>query len=308
MKSINVGIFHGDELGHELGKKGTESDIVMFNRKKGDCLFTFMQAADDKVAVKGQIMSAIDAAIVKFAGMTPSVGETILMLNAFGISKGVIVVPPEVDEAQVKKVIAGTSVASFRIMQFDVVGILDFLEGLELERATDAPALVVVDHAFNVKGVGDVVLGFVKSGVVKKYAELQLMPLDKEVIVRSIQMHDEDFDEAPAGSRVGFAMKGAIAEEMKRGTVLCALGTVKVGKKIPLSFQANKFYTDGVKEGMAYMTVGMQSGAVRVSDVAGDSLTIEADKQLVYTPEDVFLLLDLNAAKLHLIGKGTPAT
>jgi len=34
MKSLNIGIFHDKELGRELGKKGSETDILMFNRKR----------------------------------------------------------------------------------------------------------------------------------------------------------------------------------------------------------------------------------------------------------------------------------
>ncbi len=39
-------------------------------------------------------MSVTDAAIISFKELTPSLGETVLMLDAFGISDGIAVIPP----------------------------------------------------------------------------------------------------------------------------------------------------------------------------------------------------------------------
>ena len=97
MKSLTVGIFHDVELGKDLGKKGSETDIIMFNRKTDDCIFTFMQPAEGKLSAKSQIMSCIDFAIISFTELTHDVGETVIMLDSFGISKGIILSPPYAD-------------------------------------------------------------------------------------------------------------------------------------------------------------------------------------------------------------------
>jgi selenocysteine-specific translation elongation factor len=94
MKNLAVGIFHDEELGRELGKKGTESDIAMFNRKTEEYIFTFLSPMADKLAAKSQIMSNIDVALLSVQKMTPEVGETILMLDSFDISQGIVIVPP----------------------------------------------------------------------------------------------------------------------------------------------------------------------------------------------------------------------
>ncbi len=70
MNHLTVGLFHDDALGRELGKKGTESDIAMFNRKMDDHIFTFMSPVEDKLPPKSQIISSIDVAIVAFTGMS----------------------------------------------------------------------------------------------------------------------------------------------------------------------------------------------------------------------------------------------
>jgi selenocysteine-specific translation elongation factor len=303
-KNLTVGVFHDDALAGEIAKKGTISDIQMFNRKTDDCIFTFMLPARDKLAAKAQIMSCTDAAVVSFVNMTPEVGETILMLNALGIKKGVCIVPTGTDICLAIKLTRDTSLESFVVKPRDALEIMATLEKIDIVRDVALPVLVSIDHSFAVKGVGEVMLGFVKRGVVRKHDKLMLMPAGKEVVVRSIQMHDKDFDSADAGSRVGLVLKGASIDELKRGAVLCAPGSVKTGTRINLSFEKNKFYTEQLKEGTFHVSVGMQAVPVKVSDITENSLVIEAEKPLVYTTHEVFLLLDLNAKKLHVMGKG----
>ena len=113
MKNLTVGIFHDEEIGKDLGKKASETDIVMFNRKTDDCIFTFMQPIEGKLFAKTQMMSCIDFAIVSFEKLTPSVGETVIMLDSFGISKGVILLPSYADMSQVQTIIKGTSLESW---------------------------------------------------------------------------------------------------------------------------------------------------------------------------------------------------
>jgi selenocysteine-specific translation elongation factor len=130
------------------------------------------------------------------------------------------------------------------------------------------------------------------------------MPPNKEVIVRSIQMQDKNFDEAEAGSRVGLAIKGAAAEEMKRGFFICTPEDCEVSAKLTLSFEKNKFYPSELKEGLLYVTTGMQTVPAKITDMKENTITLELEKQIVYTNDGTFLLLDLNAKKLHVIGRG----
>ena len=117
-------------------------------------------------------------------------------------------------------------------------------------------------------------------------------------------MQDEDFDEAEAGSRVGLAIKGATVEEMKRGSVPCASDSAKTSTTVKLSFKKSPFYPDDVREGAFHVIVGMQTVPITITGKNETSLSIESEKPIVYTPEDIFLLLDLNAKKTRIIGKG----
>jgi selenocysteine-specific translation elongation factor len=304
MNHLTVGIFHDDALGRELGKKGTESDIAMFNRKMDDHIFTFMSAVEDKLAAKSQIISSIDAAIVVFEKMTRELGETVVMLNSLGVSRGIAVTSLYATPDQIAAVTKDTALKSFTVETRDAVKILEVLKGCRPERDTTPPTMVVVDHSFSVKGVGEVILGFVKKGIVKKYDNLTLLPANKEVMVRSIQMQDEDYDQAEAGSRVGLAMKGATVDEMKRGSLICTPGSVKTATKLKLSFKKSPFYSEDLKEGAFHATVGMQTVPIIITEPSATSITIESEKPIAFTPQDIFLLLDLNAKKTRIMGTG----
>ena len=79
---------------------------------------------------------------------------------------------------------------------------------------------MIIDHFFKVKSVGTVALGFVLSGTLKKHQTLYLNPTGLQAQVRSIQMNDVDYDQAPAGSRVGLALKNVDVDDMERGYLL----------------------------------------------------------------------------------------
>jgi selenocysteine-specific translation elongation factor len=124
MKHLTVGVFHDDTIGRELGKKGTESDIVMFNRKMDEHIFTFMYPVEDKLSAKSQIISSIDAAIVAFTGTTRELGETVVMLDSLGISDGIAVTSPYATPDQISAITKNTSLESFIVGKRDPIKIL----------------------------------------------------------------------------------------------------------------------------------------------------------------------------------------
>jgi len=303
MKHLTIGIFHDENLGKELGKKGTESDILMCNRKTDDSVFSFMSPVEDKLTTKTQILSTIDAAIISCNQITPEVGETMLLLDSVGISKGIIVAPKYSDTTQITNLIKDTSLQNFIIIDKNIPKILQQLETINPQREISKSAVIIVDHSFSVKGVGEVILGVVKQGVFHKHDKMNLLPINKEVVIRSIQMQDKDVDEAAAGCRVGLAIKGATAEEMKRGSVFTAPDGAKIDTKFILHFTKNCYYSE-INKGIFHVTVGMQSIPINITEIKEKSITIETEKPMCYTENDTFIILDLNAKKLHHMGNG----
>ena len=310
MKYLNIGVFHDEEIAKELGKKEGETDILMYSRKTDDCIFTFLVPREDKPGTKARIMSVIDAAIISFARMSPSVGETVLMLDAFGIKHGVALVPPGTELNQITAITTGTSLESFVIKKNDPIEVMANIEKIDMKREEDPAPIVAIDQAFSVKGVGEIALGFVRAGVLHKHDKLLSVPGNKEVVIRSIQVQDKDVDEAGAGARVGAALRGIESKEIAKGSLLCSEGVAKIQDEIILNFNKNKFYKDDIFSKSCHVGVGLDivPGVIEVAN-AGDetAIKVKLDRPVVFIKNDTFVLLDINAQKVHFMGSGKAA-
>ena len=107
-------------------------------------------------------------------------------------------------------------------------GTEDLLQGLaaaarELESRRGADVFrMPVDRVFTIRGTGTVVTGTVWSGTVDTGAQLRLLPGDRQVRVRGLQVHGEGRARASAGRRCAIALVGVDAEEAGRGSTLIA--------------------------------------------------------------------------------------
>lgn len=303
MKHVTIGIFHDDTLGRELGKKGTASDLIMFNKKTDECIYTFLAPFENRLLPKTQILSSIDTAIVNCEQITSEVGETLLLLDSMGVTEGILLFPTYADTTQLQNMIKNTSLDHFTIVERNIPKIIGHLVKMNPQRDISSPAIVVTDHSFSVKGIGEVILGFVKQGTITVHDTMTLLPANKEVMIRSIQMQDRDFDSATAGCRVGLAVKGATVEELKRGAIFSASHAAKTDTRFTLRFTKNRFYQD-VKKGIFHGTIGMQSIPITITEIYDHTISIETEKPVGYTKNDTFIFLDLNAKKLHHIGNG----
>ncbi|MDP8012657.1 MAG: EF-Tu/IF-2/RF-3 family GTPase [Nanoarchaeota archaeon] len=70
-----------------------------------------------------------------------------------------------------------------------------------------------IDKNFVVKGIGDVAIGFIVNGSIKKGDHLFLLPSKDKIVIKNIQIMDVDVNEARAGEYVGLALGGT--NEMK---------------------------------------------------------------------------------------------
>lgn len=78
-----------------------------------------------------------------------------------------------------------------------------------------------IDRAFQIRGVGTVVTGTAYRGKVNKETELEVLPLGREVYVKSIQVHERSVAVAMAGQRVAIGLSGVPVDDLSRGDVLC---------------------------------------------------------------------------------------
>jgi selenocysteine-specific elongation factor len=87
------------------------------------------------------------------------------------------------------------------------------------ERPSDDLFRLPIDRVFALPGAGTVVTGSTWSGAVAAGDSVRLLPLDREVRVRSIQVHSQDAAAAGPGRRTALALVGVAKEELERGHV-----------------------------------------------------------------------------------------
>ncbi|WP_311487424.1 elongation factor Tu [uncultured Helcococcus sp.] len=98
------------------------------------------------------------------------------------------------------------------------------------ERDTDKPFLMPVEDVFSITGRGTVATGRVDRGVVKVNDKVEIVGLkDKpeEVVVTGVEMFRKQLDLAEAGDNIGALLRGVTRDDIERGQVLAAPGTIK---------------------------------------------------------------------------------
>jgi selenocysteine-specific elongation factor len=89
-------------------------------------------------------------------------------------------------------------------------------------RGADDVVRLPVDRVFTVRGAGTVVTGSLWSGTLAMGHRVRLLPGDQEARVRSLQIHGEEVEEAPAGSRLAVGLSGPKVshQDLTRGQAL----------------------------------------------------------------------------------------
>jgi elongation factor Tu len=98
------------------------------------------------------------------------------------------------------------------------------------KRPRDLPFLMSVEDVFSIKGRGTVPTGRVERGVIKAGDEVEIVGLHhepKKVVATSLEMFHKILDYAEPGDAVGVLLRGVEREDIERGQVLAAPGSIK---------------------------------------------------------------------------------
>ncbi|MDY3854308.1 MAG: elongation factor Tu [Butyribacter sp.] len=102
------------------------------------------------------------------------------------------------------------------------------------QRATDQPFLMPIEDIFTITGRGTVATGRVERGVLHVNEEVEIVGIKEETTkttVTGIEMFRKLLDEAQAGDNIGALLRGIKREDVERGQVLTAPGSVTCHKK-----------------------------------------------------------------------------
>jgi len=108
------------------------------------------------------------------------------------------------------------------------------------ERAVDKPFLMPVEDVFSITGRGTVGTGRIESGKIKVGEEVEVVGLDNKIgttTVTGVEMFQKILEEGEAGDNAGLLLRGVEKEDLKRGVVLAAKGSITPHTK----FKANVY-------------------------------------------------------------------
>jgi len=314
MPNLNIAFLGPADLAKELGKKGTSTDITFYNMKKGDVTITVIEPSryPEKLSSLFYTASLADLAILVIDALSAKLGEIILMLNAAGVRDGAIILRNYIDKGQIAPLIRGTVLEQYADLPDDPVLLREWLwsrAGAQKTARTTDKGSVPIDHHFNVKGIGTVILGSVKEGTIRRQDQLTVHPLGRQAQVRSIQMHDDDAEEAFAGDRVGLALKGIEADDLDRGYVLSSDPRIISSLTLSGTAEIIPYWPMPLKEQMVlYAGHWMQFLPCRITRISdnGDfrkpELTLQFERELIYLPGSVIILHYLESEKLRIVG------
>jgi elongation factor Tu len=95
-------------------------------------------------------------------------------------------------------------------------------------RDKDRPFLMPIEDVFSISGRGTVVTGRVERGVVKVGEEIEIVGLKPTIktVVTGVEMFRKLLDQGEAGDNIGALLRGTKREDVERGQVLAAPGSI----------------------------------------------------------------------------------
>ncbi len=307
MKNIGIGLF-GDfkEAGKNLGKAGTSTDITLYNYKNGDDALFIVEPTKypEKITPLLYTINLMDYALIFVDEVKQELAETLLILDMCNVSKGAIVVGEYVDVEQLKDIISNTSMKNFEFLEKNYIDIREKLMDLPQSIAGEPNndfVKIPIDHFFMVRSVGTVILGRVLKGTTKIHDNLKVYPTEQKAMVKSIQVNDKNYDEAPQYSRVGLALKGVKADDLERGMIL-SNGDLEVSDELILNVKWNPYMNKEINVGEGYqINVGLQTVSCEVIEKENNKIKLKLIKPIVYEKGDLGVIID-GSAKIRIIG------
>ncbi|HJU14456.1 MAG TPA: EF-Tu/IF-2/RF-3 family GTPase [Candidatus Nitrosotalea sp.] len=302
MKSINYTLLGDESIAKDFGKKGTATDLTIYDKKETGTVktWTIPTGFPDKIQPLLQAINMGEYVVFHVSKLDKFTGEQIVALDVLGKTKGIVTHSYEVDGEKLKTMIKGTVVEQYKMVDLaDLKKEMDALEPVSQGGALRIP----IDHCFDVKGVGTVILGKVAQGAVKAYDKLKLLPKGDEVLVKSIQMHDDPVEEATSPARVGLAVKGIVSDDVQRGDQLTIGDGVTVSQDIALDYVQNKFFKDKIAEGQTFtVNIGLQARAAKIVSLSPMKLSL--NKPAAFTKNEICVILKPESQTIRIVGSG----
>jgi len=161
------------------------------------------------------------------------------------------------------------------------------------ERPIDKPFLLAIEDVFTITGRGTVVTGRVERGIVKIGDPVEIVGLSLETtktVATSVEMFRKILDEGRAGDNIGVLLRGIDHEDVEKGQVLAAPGSIKPYRK----FQARVYILSKEEGGRhkPFLTGYKPQFFLRTTDVTG-SIALPEGVQMAMPGDNVDMTVEL---------------
>lgn len=153
--------------------------------------------------------------------------------------------------------------------------IMDLMNALDTyipvpERELDKPFLMPVEDIFSIEGRGTVVTGRIERGKVKVGEEVEIVGIKDtaKTTVTGVEMFNKSLQEGLAGDNAGILLRGLKKEDIDRGQVLAAPGTVTPHKEFTAEVYVLKKEEGG--RHTPFFTGYKPQFYIRTTDVTGE--------------------------------------
>jgi selenocysteine-specific elongation factor len=242
-----------DRLKEEQAR-GITIDLGFAHTTIGELTVAFVDVPGHERFVRNMLAGAggIDAVLLVVAAdesVMPQTREHFEICRLLGIERGVIALTKsdlaegdmlDVAALEARDLVAGSFLAGAPIVPVSArtgAGLDDLrrtLAALGAGRRRETRSRVVrlpIDRVFTVKGFGTVVTGTLVSGAVAEGDALRILPHDRPVRVRGIQVHGNSVKRIDAPSRAALNLSGADVGELERGLTLATQGSFAVTRR-----------------------------------------------------------------------------
>ena len=164
----------------------------------------------------------------------------------------------------------------------------------EPTRETDKPFLMPIEDIFSIQGRGTVVTGRIERGEVKVNDEMEIVGIrdTEKTVCTGVEMFRKLLDEGKAGENVGVLLRGTKREDVERGQVLSAPGSITPHTK----FEAQVYVLSKEEGGRhtPFFKGYRPQFYVRTTDVTGE-VTLPDGVEMVMPGDDIAVTVELSS-------------
>jgi len=320
MAVLNVAFIGSESLAKKIAKKGDVRDIESYVYKEerdGEIkIISLLRPLKhpEKIRPLLSVLNVAKAGIIEISKIDSATGEICVSFGCADINNGLVIINSQdgdwIDPDQVRIILEQSGLENWKLYEQvpDEHIIREDLFSLMEKKETDDSSLILpVDQFFNVKGVGLVAIGYVQSGIVSKHDTIQVLPADENGIVRSLQVMDDDVENAISGDRVGLAIRNLREEALHRGCMIIHAESNVLVKNLSSTFAIDKapFQKRILQIGdIIHAAVDMQFVVGRIKIIDQENVTVDWDIPLWTRKNNSpkIIITQLDATPMRIIG------